>query len=607
MKELFMESKPKVSVLLLVNQYADRKEGVNSLCRCIDSLVYQTLEEIEILVLLNKNMEEYRSVVSMYCDKFGEKIRICNRKDEDLLETIGEVLKTTKGEYIGVISEDIVLEYHAYATLYEESLKENTFDLIYGGYKYYENGLLLGCKDKRQSEDIPYKYLLKGELVLFNKLIHRNIIEELIHAEGGKNDRNFTRKHIWNDYVLSLRIIGSCNDYRSSNAVLFHQILDASIIEYKNSESYLEAAVEGIEKTLRWCSIQEKKTIIEQNYENPFTEKKEYLIARVGLELIRLMKSYWLYSNQILPLLKKYRNSITKNIILEAYTTSLAMFERVSNLKVNAIPRTLYIGAFGQQKLQEKSRQEKSISFKEFGEIRLLNDVTCNITDNPLIEKAYYEGRLQFVEEYFAVKSIEENGGFYIGQHTRLLQTLDGLCCYESVFGFEDRTSMTAGFFAARKGHPILKAILTSYEEEYFDQMGYLPLNKRIRLFLVGKEEFKLDASAGLLKSGTFILSPDQCIIPRYHELKSQMQPSLCIINEEDRAIDEEYLVLKKSTLEYLLTTSNDARTMSKLKSNNTQLKQTLDKLLSSRSIRLTQPLRAGYHKFKTWSHAFRG
>ena len=602
-----MESKPKVSVLLLVNQYADSKEGVNSLCRCIDSLVYQTLEEIEILVLLYKNMEDYRSVVSMYCDKFGEKIRICNRKEEDLLETIGEVLKTTNGDYIGIISEDIVLEYHAYATLYEESLKENTFDLIYGGYKYYENGLLLGCKDKRQSEDIPYKYLLKGELVLFNKLIHRNKIEELIHAEGGKNDRNFTRKHIWNDYGLSLRLIVSCNDAHSCNAVLFHQILDDSIISYRNSESYLEAAVEGIERTIRWSSGQEINTIQEQNYDNPFGDKREYLFARVGLELVRLMQFYWLYSNQVLPIIKKYKNSITKNIVFEAYSSSLAMFERVSELKVDAIPRILYVGAFGQSIAQDHGRQEAKVSFKEFGEIRLLNETTSNMHENSIIEKAYYDGKLQFVEEYFAVKYIVRNGGFYIGQHTQLLKTLDGLCCYDSVFGYEDRTTITAGFFAARKGQPILKAILTSYKEEYFEQMGYLPLGDRIRLFLIGKEEFKLDASGGLLKSGIYIVSPEQCIIPRYQNLKSQMQPSLCIINHEDKATDEEYIVVKKSTLEYLLSTSNDTRTMNKLRNNNAQLKKTLDQLLASRSIRLTKPLRSGYQKLKTLSHVFRG
>ena len=459
--------------------------------------------------------------------------------------------------------------------------------------------LVVRTKDNRRI------YLIKGELVLFNKLIHRNIIEELIHAEGGKNDRNFTRKHIWNDYGLSLRLIVSCNDTRSCNAVLFHQILDDSIISYRNSESYLEAAVEGIERTIRWSSGQEINT--EQNYDNPFGDKREYLFARVGLELVRLMQFYWLYSNQVLPILKKYKNSITKNIVFEAYSSSLAMFERVSELKVDAIPRILYVGAFGQSISQDHARQEAKVSFKEFGEIRLLNETTSNMHENPIIEKAYYEGKLQFVEEYFAVKSIVRNGGFYIGQHTQLLKTLDGLCCYDSVFGYEDRTTITAGFFAARKGQSILKAILTSYTEEYFEQMGYLPLGDRIRLFLIGKEEFKLDASGGLLKSGIYIVSPEQCIIPRYQNLKSQMQPSLCIINHEDKTTDEEYIVVKKSTLEYLLSTSNDTRTMNKLKNNNAQLKKTLDQLLASRSIRLTKPLRAGYQKLKTLSHVFRG
>lgn len=601
-----MESKPKVSVLLLIKQYTDSREGVISLCRCMDSLVYQTLEEIEILVLLHKDLEKYRSNVSIYCDKFGKKIRICNCKEHDLLETIGEGLKTAKGEYISILWQDIVLEYNAYSTLYEEATRENTLDLIYGGYKYYEDGLLLGCKDKRQAEENPYRYIVKGELVLFNKLIHREKIEELFRGEGGKNERNFTIKHIWNEYGLSLRLVGSCNDNRSCNEVLFHQILNASTIEYENSESYLEAAVEGIEKTIQWSNRQEIHKIQEQNYENALIDKREYLFARVGLELLRLMQSFWLFSNQILPLLKKYRTSITKNIILEAYTSSLSMFERLSDLKVDAIPKILYIGAFGKHVSQEHRKLEVEVSFKEFGEIHQLIETGCNVSENPIIEKAYYEGKLQFVEEYFAVKSIVKSGGFYINRKTTLLQTLDGLCCYDSVFGFEDRITITSSFFGARRGHPILKAILNSYKEEYFELMGYLSLSDRIRLYLLGKEELKLDGSASLLNSDILILSPEQCVVPRYQELKSMMLPSLCTINQVDKAKDDKYIVIKKSTLEYLLSTSSDARTMNKLKNNNTQLKKKLDKLLTSRSIRLTKPLRSGYQKLKNLSHAFR-
>lgn len=602
-----MESKPKVSVLLIVNQYADCKESISSLSRCIDSLVYQTLEEIEILVLLHKDRKEYEEVLSSYCDKFGDKIRICNRKEDDLLEAIGEGLGVAKGEYISILCEYVVLEYHAYATLYEEVINGYTSDLIYGGYKLYEDGLLLGCKDKRQAEDTLYKYILKGELILFNKIIHRTKMDELIRTEGGRYDRNFTRKQIWNEYGLSLRIISLCNETRSCNAVLFHQILDDSTIDYKNSEAFLEAAVEGIEKTMQWCNSHEMKEIQVQSYEIPFVDKREYLFARVGLELVRLMQLYWLYSNRILPLLKKYRNSITKNIVFEPYISSLAMFERYANLKVDAIPRILYVGVFDQNKSQNNKRQEVEVSFNGFGEIHLLNETTCKMSENSIIEKAYYEGNLQFVEEYFAVKSIVKNGGFYIGQNTHLLHTLDGLCCYEGVFGFEDRVTITSGFFAARKGHHVLKAILTSYNEENFEQMGYLPLSDRIRLYLLGTEEFRLDGRASLLKSGIFMLSPEQCIVPRYQELKSEMQPSLCIINQADKEAEEEYIVIKKSTLEYLLSTTSDARTMSKLKNNNTQLKKTLDKLLTSRSLRLTKPLRAGYQKLKNLTHAFKG
>lgn len=594
-----MESKPKVSVLLLVSRYTDSKEGIISLSRCIDSLVYQTLEEIEILVLLNKDRKQYRSVVSIYCDKFGEKIRICDCKEQDLIEDIECGLKIATGEYISILSEDVVLEYHAYATLYQEVENENTIDFIYGGYKYYENGSLLGCKDKRLTDEIPYSYILKGEFILFNKIIRRSKVEEFIRLESESYERNFTSKDIWNEYGVSLRILSSCNDNRSCNAVLFHQIWNKTTIEYKNSEAYLETTVNGIEKTLQWSHKVETQSQL--------FDRREYLYARVGLELVRLMQSYWIYSNQILPVLKKYKKSIIQNSVFEKHTASLSIFERLSNLTVDTIPRILYVGEFDEDSLQEHSKELEEVSFKGFGEVRILNTTTCNISSNPIIEGAYKEGKLQFVEEYFAVESIVKTGGFYIGKNTHLLDALDGLSCYESVIGFEDRTTITTGFFAARKGHKVWKAILESYKEENFEHFGYMSLSNRIRLYLIGMEEFHLDGKAGLLKSGILMLSPEQCVIPRYQELQSEMRPSICIINHTDKAADTEYIVVKKSTLEYLLSTSNDTRVMNKLKNNNARLKKTLHNLLTSRSIRLTKPLRTGYHKLKNLSHIFGG
>lgn len=583
-----MESKPKVSVLLLVNRYVDSKEGVFALSRCIDSLVYQTLEEIEIIVLLHSDWKEYRLAVSIYCDKFGEKIRICNNKEKQLVEAIKSGMKTATGEYISILNEDIVLEYHAYATMYEEAEKENMLDLVYGGYRYYENGHLLGCKDKRQADN-AYPYILKGEFVLFNKIIHRSKVKEFIELESKSYERNFTRNDMWNEYGLSLRIISSCNDNRSCNAVLFHQILNKATINYLHSKAYLDATVTGIEKTLQW------------------RDQDEYIYARVGLELVRLMQSHWIFSNQILPLLKKYKKSIVNNSVFEAYTNSLAIFERLSSLNVNAIPRILYVGRFEKGFIQEESKEFEKVSFNDYGEIRILNTTTCDINENPKIKKAYEEGKLDFVEEYFAVKSVVETGGFYIGKDTKLLDVLDGLCCYESVIGFEDRTTISTGLFAARKGHKLWRAILDSYKEESFEHFGFLSLSNRIRLYFLGMEEFQLDGKSGLLKSGILILSPEQCIIPRYQELQSEMKPSISIIDQKSKAAEEDYIVVKKSTLEYLLSTSNDVRVVNKLKNNNAQLKKTLNNLLTSRSIRLTKPLRAGYQKIKNLSHIFVG
>ena len=95
--------------------------------RCFDSLINQTLEEIEIVAVDNASPDNSISLIEEYRDKYPDKVTII-RSIENLRQggawNLG--LDAAKGQYIGFVDNDDWIDTTMYEKLYNEAVRTNS-------------------------------------------------------------------------------------------------------------------------------------------------------------------------------------------------------------------------------------------------------------------------------------------------------------------------------------------------------------------------------------------------------------------------------------------------------------------------------------------------
>jgi glycosyltransferase involved in cell wall biosynthesis len=177
-ERLLEEIPPKVSVIIPI--YNREKY----LKKCLDSVINQTLNDIEIICIDDGSTDRSREILNGY-GKVDSRIKIINQKNQGpgLARNIG--LKIAKGEYIGFVDSDDWIDLNFYETLFTEAKKQDA-DLTRTEYVYeYPN---------HSKEDNINKTILErksdGELLNLNE--HSVVIWNAIYKRKYLQKNNIT-------------------------------------------------------------------------------------------------------------------------------------------------------------------------------------------------------------------------------------------------------------------------------------------------------------------------------------------------------------------------------------------------------------------------------
>lgn len=114
---------PKVSIIVPcwgVERYLDR---------CVESLVNQTLKDIEIILVDDESPDR----VPEMCDEWAKKdsrIKVIHKKNGGLGYARNSGLEIAKGEYVAFLDSDDYVDLQAYETVFNEAIKDN-LDVCY--------------------------------------------------------------------------------------------------------------------------------------------------------------------------------------------------------------------------------------------------------------------------------------------------------------------------------------------------------------------------------------------------------------------------------------------------------------------------------------------
>ena len=156
--------KPKVSVIIPIYNVQ------NYLPLCIESIIYQTLKEIEIICVNDGSTDDSLLIILKYSKK-DNRIMIINQRNRGLSEARNTGVKYSNGEYIYYIDSDDYLEKNALFELYEYS-KKNNLDVIYFQSSSFKIEKNIG---KKKKENLNINFVINKKNIMKGKYLDVNL------------------------------------------------------------------------------------------------------------------------------------------------------------------------------------------------------------------------------------------------------------------------------------------------------------------------------------------------------------------------------------------------------------------------------------------------
>lgn len=150
------------------------------LTKCLDSLVNQTLKEIEILVVNDGSTDNSQQVIDDYSSEFGQ-IKSFVKENGGLSDARNFGIEQAQGEYIAFVDSDDFVDEVMFETMYDLAKKHDAEIVMCDLEKVNEKGEAF--RDLPQSPQLPEKIILKEDFTIFgeiscfacNKIFHRNL------------------------------------------------------------------------------------------------------------------------------------------------------------------------------------------------------------------------------------------------------------------------------------------------------------------------------------------------------------------------------------------------------------------------------------------------
>lgn len=104
--------------------------------KCMDSLVNQTLEDIEIIVVNDGSVDNSLKILNKYKKKYPEKVQVINQENSGISVARNNGLKKATGKYVGFVDSDDFVDLNMFKHLYDKC-KEINADIVVCNYKKY--------------------------------------------------------------------------------------------------------------------------------------------------------------------------------------------------------------------------------------------------------------------------------------------------------------------------------------------------------------------------------------------------------------------------------------------------------------------------------------
>lgn len=240
--------------------------------KCLETLVNQTLKEIEIILVNDGSKDKSINIVEKFLQRYPEKIVYLEKENGGLSDARNFGIPHAKGEYVAFLDSDDYVEKDMYENMYELAKRENS-DMVECNF-YWE------YPDKKK-EDIGKEYQVNNEMlekvrvVAWNKLIRREIIQDA--------NIQFPKGYRYEDVEFTYKLIPFIKKVSFCKKPLVHYVQREGSISNLQNERNIEI-FDVLEHVIEFYK--------ENNIYNKYAQEIEYVYIRYAFcsSLLRIVK-----------------------------------------------------------------------------------------------------------------------------------------------------------------------------------------------------------------------------------------------------------------------------------------------------------------------------
>lgn len=465
--------------------------------KCLDSLVNQTLDSLQIIIVNDGSTDKSQEIIDNYCHKYPDKIEAYIKPNGGLSDARNYGLQYALGEYIGFVDSDDWVDEKMYESMYQFAKKESyqmvICDLIvindgwktghvskgYRGENEYPDiqDFMLGCLDPAHAVNKLYFYQL-FEIEKFSP--------------------------IWYEDMATLPVLMSYSENIGYLRIPFYYYRqrEGSITTVKRDIRSLQV-IDAWKKIIDDCN----KTYIHE------------VIGAVYRSIVSFVYFKPEFADEYIEFAQNNKKLFLDNVYVKSYLSN-----GLENLwEKSLIPKKIHYFWFGNNPKSELVLKCME-SWKRWApdyEIIEWNESNCDINECAYVREAYAAKKWAFVADYFRIKKIYEYGGIYVDTDIEFVSDIAPLRLNNAFFEFETKNAINACIFGAIKGFPLIKNWLDTYKNDHLLKAdGTLDTSNTIvvRLTSILKKHYKLDLNGKeqTLKHDIKIYSPNVLILDMY-------------------------------------------------------------------------------------------
>lgn len=159
---------PKVSIII------PAFNAEKYLRECLDSVVAQTLKDIEVLLINDGSTDQTADICQEYADRHSF-VRLINQDNCGIFRTRAKAISWAKGEYIGWVDADDYVVPEMFETLYNAAVSKQS-DLVYCNYTYFPKAISTKQKWFKPFHGVKNVNFVERNSQFWNKLIKKQLL-----------------------------------------------------------------------------------------------------------------------------------------------------------------------------------------------------------------------------------------------------------------------------------------------------------------------------------------------------------------------------------------------------------------------------------------------